>query len=89
MEWSAEASAAIYSIVITAGLNQRAYMEWLLTELPGDERLCEPGRTDRYLPWSDEVPGSCRLTRKKVDVVEVLLNEPIVSDKVLKGLGSF
>ena len=40
----AAASAAIYSIVVTAdanGLNQRLCMEWLLTEMPNDEHLRE------------------------------------------------
>lgn len=38
----AEASAAIYSIVVTAklnGLNQRAYLEWLLTEMLFSDNL--------------------------------------------------
>ena len=34
------------------GLNQRAYVEWLLDEMPNDAHLREPGRIDRYLPWS-------------------------------------
>ena len=49
----AEASAAIYSIAVTAklnGLNQRAYLEWILTEMPNDGGLGGPGRIDRYLP---------------------------------------
>lgn len=47
-----EPSATIYSIVVTAkhnGLNQRAYLEWALTEMPNDARLAEAGRNDRYL----------------------------------------
>ena len=35
------------------GLNQHAYLEWLLTEMPNDRRLSEPGGVDRYLPWSN------------------------------------
>ena len=76
----AGASAAIYSIVVTArpnGLNQRAYTEWLLAEMPNDARLSEPGRIDRYLPWSDDVPEACRLVpRGKIDEDEVLPDEP-------------
>lgn len=85
----AEASAAIYSIVVTAklnGLNQRAYLEWLLTEMPSDPRLGEPGRIDRYLPWSDDVPASCRLTTGRVDEGAALPDEPIVDAKVLEAL---
>lgn len=85
----AEASAAIYSIVVTAklnGLNQRAYLEWVLSEMPNDERLREPGRIDRYLPWSDEVPAACRLTTGRVDEAVALPDEPIVDAKVLEGL---
>ena len=85
----AEASAAIYSIVVTArlnGLNQRAYLEWLLTEMPNDPHLGEPGRIDRYLPWSDDVPGSCRLTAGRVDEAAALPDEPIVDAEALGAL---
>ena len=85
----AEASAAIYSIVVTAklnGLNQRAYLEWLLTEMPNDDRLSEPGRIDRYLPWSDDVPASCRLTKGRVDEVGAPPAEAIVDSGVLESL---
>ena len=40
----ADASAATYSIVVTAKLNrlnQRAYVEWLFAEMPNDARLRE------------------------------------------------
>ena len=85
----AEASAAIYSIVVTAklnGLNQRAYLEWLLAEMPNDGRLSEPGRIDRYLPWSEDVPASCRLTTSRVDEEAALPDVPIVDAKVLGSL---
>lgn len=85
----AEASAAIYSIVVTAklnGLNQRAYLEWLLTEMPNDQRLSEPGRIDRYLPWSEEVPDSCRLTKATADEEAALPDEPIVDAEALEVL---
>ena len=89
----AEASAAIYSIVVTAklnGLNQHAYLEWLLAEMPNDARLSEPGRIDRYLPWSDDVPEACRFVpRGKVDEDEALPDEPIVDEGALESaLGS-
>ena len=88
----AEASAAIYSIVVTAklnGLNQRAYLEWVLSEMPNDARLSEPGRIDRYLPWSGDVPEACRLVpRGKVDEDEALPDEPVVNaDELEAALG--
>lgn len=84
----AEASAAIYSIVVTAklnGLNQRAYVEWLLTEMPDDERLGEPGRIDRYLPWSGEVPDACRLSPEKAKEAAEMPDEPIVDAAVIEA----
>lgn len=88
----AEASAAIYSIVVSAklnGLNQRAYLEWVLSEMPSDARLSEPERIDRYLPWSDDVPEACRLVpRGKVDEAEALPDEPVVdADELEAALG--
>ena len=77
----AAASAAIYSIVVTAGangLNQRLYMEWLLTEMPNDEHLREPGGIDRYLPWSDDVPSSCRLSAAEAAKLAEMPDDPII-----------
>ena len=45
-----------------------------------------PGRIDRYLPWSEDVPDSCRLTRDRVDEGAVLPDEPIVDAEVLEAL---
>lgn len=84
----AEASAAIYSIVVTAklnGLNQRAYLEWLLSEMPNDARLAEPGRIDRYLPWSDEVPAGCRLGPDGAEEAAEMPDEPIVDAAALES----
>ena len=87
----AEASAAIDSIVVTAklnGLNQRAYLEWVLTEMPNDPHLREPGGVDRYLPWSEDVPETCRLTKARVGVAEALPDEPVVdADELEAALG--
>ena len=85
----AEASAAIYSIVVTAklnGLNQRAYVEWLLDEMPNDAHLREPGRIDRYLPWSDEVPDECRLSPKEAAEAAEMPDEPIVDAATLEAI---
>ena len=54
--------------------------------MPSDPHLGEPGRVDRYLPWSDDVPASCRLTTGRVDEGAALPDEPIVDAKVLEAL---
>ena len=84
----AEASAAIYSIVVTAklnGLNQRAYLEWLLAEMPNDDELGEPGRIDRYLPWSEDVPANCRLSSERAEEAAEMPDEPIVDAETLEA----
>lgn len=85
----AEASAAIYSIVVTAkqnGLNQRAYVEWLLTEMPNDASLDDPGRIDRYLPWSDGVPPECRLSPEKAAIASEMPDEPIIDPDTVRDV---
>ena len=85
----AEASAAIYSIVVTAkqnGLNQRAYVEWLLTEMPNDADLGEPGRIDRYLPWSDDVPQECRLSPGKAAIAAEMPDEPVIDLETVRDV---
>lgn len=85
----ASASAAIYSIVITAklnGLNQRAYLEWVLTEMPNDTELSNPDRIDRYLPWSNAVPSECRLDSEITKKAAELRDEPIVDPKVIESV---
>ena len=43
------------------GLDDRSYVEWLLSEMPNDPALRAGGAdVSRYLPWSPEVPESCR-----------------------------
>ena len=49
----AEASAGIYSIVITAktnGLNPRKYVQWLLEEMPNAEDPGDPACLDSLMP---------------------------------------
>lgn len=85
----ADASAAIYSIVVTAkqnGLNQRAYVEWLLTEIPNDAGLDEPGRIDRYLPWSKDVPEGCRLSPEKAATAADMPDEPIIDLEAVEAV---
>lgn len=59
----AEASASCYSLVTTAranGLDPQRYLEWLLDGMPNAGELTDDVLR-RFLPWSAEVPGSCRL----------------------------
>ena len=65
--------------------NQRAYLEWLLSEMPNDPRLAEPGRIDRYLPWSSELPTGCRLGSDRVEEATEMPDEPIVNAAVLES----
>lgn len=62
----ASASAAIYSVVETAranGLEPRAYVEWLLEEMPAAGELTD-GVLDGFLPWAEgSRPASGRRRR--------------------------
>ena len=61
----AEASCGIYSIVTTArgnGLMPMRYLEWLLEELPNTPGADDPAVLGRFMPWSPDVPESCRMT---------------------------
>lgn len=76
----ADASAAIYSIVVTAklnGLKPRDYIEWLLTEMPNTEDL-QGDAIDRFLPWSADVPESCRMTPEKAAEATDMPDDPIM-----------
>ena len=68
------------------GLNQRAYLEWVLSEMPNDPRLAEPGRIDRYLPWSDEVPAGCRISPDRAEEAAEMPDEPIVDEEALEAI---
>ena len=59
----AHASAIIYSVIRTAmanGLKPYAYLEWLFSEMPGHDLTLE-GAVSRFMPWSADVPDSCRM----------------------------
>lgn len=76
----AHASAAIYSIMITAklnGLNPRAYLEWVLTEMPNAD-LGAPGALDAFLPFSDAVPAACRLGKREAARAASMVDDPIM-----------
>lgn len=84
---AADASAAIYSIIVACqanGLNQRAYLEWLLAKISNNESLREPVRIDRHLPWSEDAHDSCRLATSRVNETVALQDEPIVDAKLLE-----
>ena len=85
----ADASAAVYSVVATAkldGLNQRAYLEWLPTEMPDDAGLGEPGRIDRCLPWSEGVPAICRLSTERAEEAAEMRDEPIIDLETVEAV---
>ena len=53
--------------------------------MPNDTRLSEPGRIDRYLPFSDEVPDGCRLPKGRPCEADALPDEPIVDEAALEA----
>ena len=76
----AHASAAIYSIVTTARMNgiaPRAYIEWLLTELPNAGELTDEV-IDSFLPWSERVPESFKLSSHAAEKLAEAIEEPII-----------
>ena len=52
--------------------------------MPNDGELGEPGRIDRYLPWSEDLPDSCRLSPEKAAEAAEMPDEPIVDAAVLE-----
>ena len=59
----ASASAAVYSLVETAkanGLNVFAYLQHLLTYMPGSEWQRYPEELDDLMPWSPQVQEECK-----------------------------
>lgn len=76
----AEASACTYSIVTTAkanGLVPRLYIEWLLTELPNAGELTDEV-VDDFMPWSEKVPDSCRMTPEQFAKAKEEKDDPIL-----------
>jgi transposase len=77
----AHASAAIYSIVTTAkmnGLNPRLYLEWLLETMPNTEGLDDNAVVDQFLPWSEHIPDSCKLSPKSAATAVEMTDDPII-----------
>ena len=86
----AEASCGIYSVVTTArecGLSPMRYVEWLLDELPLAGDLCDPAVADRYLPWSDDVPESCRLKAGRADEYLAAAEDDALYERLLAEFG--
>lgn len=66
----ARASGIIYSLVESAKLNHLdvfRYLSYLLEKMPeiDYQYQTEPHILDPYLPWSGELPESCRIQKKK------------------------
>lgn len=60
----AEASAGMYSIVVTAktnGLNPRKYVQWLLEEMPNAKDPGGPAYLDSLMRWPESMPAEIRL----------------------------
>ena len=69
----AHANGIMYTLVLSAQRNQLdeyEYLKYLLRELPniGDAYQSKPEQLDRYMPWSQELPQECRLSKKESSV---------------------
>lgn len=77
---SAETSAGMYSIVVTAkanGLSPRKYAQWLLDEMPNAADPGDPGDPvflDSLMPWSESVLAEMRLKPKAARMAD----DPII-----------
>ena len=77
----AEASAGMYSIVVTAkanGLNPREYVQWLLEEMPNAENPDDPAYLDSLMPWSQSAPAEIRLKPKAAEEAARMADDPII-----------
>ena len=71
------------------GIAPRAYIEWLLTELPNAGELTDEV-VDSFLPWSDRVPESFRLSSHAAKKLAEVIEEPIIDidpESIPKSLG--
>ena len=62
----ANASAVVYSIVHTAvsnNLKPYEYIEYLLKTMP-NLYITNPSTLDSFLPWSENIPSSCKIINK-------------------------
>ena len=77
----AEASAGMYSVVVTAkanGLNPRKYVQWLLEELPNAADPDDPAYLDSLMPWSESVPAEIRLRPEAAKEAARMADDPII-----------
>ena len=61
------ANGVLYTLVESAKANDLdayEYLKYLLEEMPNNHYLEQPEILDRYLPWSEELPESCRLKQR-------------------------
>lgn len=61
----AKASATIYSVIETAkenGLHPFRYLAYIFEQLPQLADLQEPEALESFMPWSSQLPDSCRLS---------------------------
>ena len=81
----------MYSVVITAkanGLNPRAYVQWLLDEMPNAGNL-DDNAIDKFLPWSDQAPDDIKLDDKTAKKACEITDDPImnVDEEVFRDPG--
>ena len=77
----AEASAGMYSIVVTAkasGLNPRKYVQWLLEKMPNAKNPVDPAYLNSLMPWSECVSADIRLKPKAAEDAARMADSPIV-----------
>lgn len=68
----ADASAAIYSLVITAksnGMRVEAYLRWLFERIPNVD-IKDGDILDSLMPWSPAVPDECRMNPAERDAAD-------------------
>lgn len=63
--------------VLANGLNLRLYVEWLLEQMPNAGTLTDEV-VDGFLPWSANVPDSCRLEPDKAERARERASEAIL-----------
>lgn len=71
----ASASATVYSIIESAkanGLNPFKYLQFIFSELPGEQFGEHPEFLEDYLPWSPEVQEACK-KEQNLSLLEILL----------------
>lgn len=60
------ANGVLYTLAESANqndLNIFSYLDYLLERMPNTDYLNHPELLDAYLPWSDQLPDRCRLTK--------------------------